>query len=682
MNIQQLVELNEKKFNKIINNAAQETKQDTTNTDELVNLLATHSIEFEDIFTSSDSTVKARLVAVLLASSSSPERILSLPASDLLSIATVNRTHAELVARPAVSIVTEALAHVVSKSEYSRSIRAGASRSMLACAVPSAYFQEEGKCNVDGITHDSHDSVPIDRLTRVYSLAVNSMITCVVDCALLRKISASLAIEEMKDGSEFASIADSTMEFCRILLQNSTQSYAIFRKHLSKDCPEFVPGIVLPRLRGIVLRAKMLQQEFKKEESTTRHAWLSVQKTLSTCLCLMALLTFKIKAMRGEIAKVDPLGSLLDIDMTFHPHILAVLIKLHVNIEGGFGPGWRSEHKRTLHKIRKRLEKLAKVSELGTRSATKQILKVRAFHEAMHSHTVPFNRKSRAYADCAYAWRIQELVKPGEELGGVHSGGRGYVGQESQRQNQIASQLAKTSSTFFPCKASSSAVNLGGGALLCSETTETTPVVAVSAEMETENEKNTEKEKEKEEEVEMNSEKMEGKYSHASETETIVVAEPIVFAEAKQQTTAPERKYEHEETQVPNASSSLSSSYHLSKTVSHTAAKTTATITTTDMELDEMDALLLGLDRGPPPSRFLCGLTGAIMTDPLKHPRLKQVWVDRDALENYIDGKKDRVRWPGAPGNVEPFLPSDISEISSDAVLRNAIQKWQIRKGF
>ena len=100
----------------------------------------------------------------------------------------------------------------------------------------------------------------------------------------------------------------------------------------------------------------------------------------------------------------------------------------------------------------------------------------------------------------------------------------------------------------------------------------------------------------------------------------------------------------------------------------------------------QLDAILLGLDQGPPPARFLCGLTGEIMSEPLKHPRHEQVWVDREALENYYDQALDsrtedggRVRWPGA-GNAEPFLPpNDLSSLITDTQLQNDIKQWQLK---
>ena len=341
----------------IVSEVVNEGKSDTTATDHLLRVLECHSHEFENTFSTATPDVRAQLFALLLAASKST----ALPASELLSIASINQTHEALRQSPAVSIVVEALALVAADTALPMAIRSSASRSMLSVAVPSAYFQEEGKCNLDGQTHDDHNAIPIDRLTKVYSQAINATITAVVDLQLLRKISASLALESaLTHGSAPAQMADTTMEFTRILLQNSTQKYAILRRHLSKDCPEFVPGTVLPRLKGILKHAQQLTGLSQNNGAANRRLWLSVQKPLATVLCLMALLTFKVKAMRGMIASSNVCETILEVkSLSSHPHVLAVLIKLHVNIEGGYGNAWRAQHKRVVQKFRTRLEELA-----------------------------------------------------------------------------------------------------------------------------------------------------------------------------------------------------------------------------------------------------------------------------------------------------------------------------------
>ena len=714
-------------FHELVTNTVQEGKEDTTHnsSSELLDLLSNQSAEFEESFCVGNATTKSRFLTVLLAVTSTPHSQVCLPASDLLSIATANRSHADLVQNPAVAVIIEALADCASNSELPSSIRAGASSSMLSVAIPSAYFQEEkeGKCNVDGKNHNSHNEVPIDRLTRVYNLAVNSMITVVVERALLRKMSASLATEDMND-SLVASMADSTKEFTRILLQNSTQNYAILRRHLSRDCPEFVPGVVLPRLRAIVARAKSLQASSPTVTAATTdrngqngqpRAWLLIQRPLATVLCLMALLTFKVKAMRGLIAKADPLGSILAVpELCSHPHVLAVLIKLHVNIEGGFGPGWAADNKRALKCIRARLGELANATDLSNHSTSrkrKQALRVRAFYNAMHSHTVPFNRKSRAYPGCAFAWRVRDVVAPGETLGDFSGGGgRGYAGSSAGGgvlastvvQSSEIIQVNSLNDSFFR-NPRAATVNMGGGALskagaaaataatasaaTASAATVTAATASVSSGAgDVVDAKNVCRGEA------VRSTAISGTMSsNEFATKRYAMNESSVAGERRVQMGGVqkyERRNEGKEAnqQQHQAGSVLGRRVHdgVQKSERWNEGKCSD-----NLEMDEMDALLLGLDRGPPPARFLCGLTGAIMVDPLAHPRLEQVWVDRDALESWVDQALDNhkdveglVRWPGAPNGVEPFLPRELSQLRTDTSLQVDIQQWQVRKAL
>jgi len=97
--------------------------------------------------------------------------------------------------------------------------------------------------------------------------------------------------------------------------------------------------------------------------------------------------------------------------------------------------------------------------------------------------------------------------------------------------------------------------------------------------------------------------------------------------------------------------------------------------------MDEMDEILLGLDRGPPPPRFLCGLTGNVMSDPIRHPR-GNIWVEREALEAYVEDRVEissRMRWPGSVD--EPFMPeAGVNSLRTDSALQSEILAWQLRK--
>ncbi len=206
-----------------ITDVSSEGKTDTTRTDQLLSLLEKQYEEFENSFSTGTTKTRARLLALLLAASNSP-----LPSLELLSLATVNRSHDSMLQEPPVSIIIQSLANVTSDCDMPSSVRDLASKSMLSVATPAAYFQEEGKCNVDGKSHNDHNEIPIDRLTKVYSQAVNVMISAIVDHSLVRKISASLAAVAADKDENIIGIADSVMEFTRILLQNSTQNVILY----------------------------------------------------------------------------------------------------------------------------------------------------------------------------------------------------------------------------------------------------------------------------------------------------------------------------------------------------------------------------------------------------------------------------------------------------------------------
>ena len=107
--------------------------------------------------------------------------------------------------------------------------------------------------------------------------------------------------------------------------------------------------------------------------------------------------------MRKHIARAEIAKQVLNSNgggvLGRRPHVLAMLVKLQVNIEGGFGPTWKQEHATTVKLLSKSIGK-----------ALESPASVLAFRDALHNHqAVPCNKGSRAFAALAFAWRINSL---------------------------------------------------------------------------------------------------------------------------------------------------------------------------------------------------------------------------------------------------------------------------------
>jgi len=361
------------------------------------------------------------------------------------------------------------------------------------------------------------------------------------------------------------------------------------------------------------------------------------------------------------------------------------------------------------------------------RMRSRQALLVASFHRAMHSHEIPCNKKSRAYAALKYCWRVRVPVPAGCELGKIEMGGRGPYGEDSNDSDGdsgsggvlLSSAAAMHPYAMFQGKEQSKTSD---------EVVEVVEVAEVAEVTEVEAEGKAEAEGGRTKTITKTTNTTTDLYDYfeaesgtknftqsEGKVESEVVVEAVLMHEAK---------YEEERSSSSSISNSGSSSSTKGRRIhdddEEELSRGRREATTMNekgldknLELDEMDALLLGFDRGPPPSRFLCGLTGEIMSDPLQHPRLDNVWVDRESLEQYYDSamtkmeeeemgmekeeerrrrsgsstegrssERRKVRWPGAPGNVEPFLPDDLATLSTDVQLRIDIQQWQVRKSI
>lgn len=130
---------------------------------------------------------------------------------------------------------------------------------------------------------------------------------------------------------------------------------------------------------------------FVKRRSGGSADLVQLTKSLIAVLSVMAVVTFKVKSMREQCfqAKEDPLERILGFEeaTSCNPQILSLLCKLHVNTLGGYGPTWKSHHKRFVSKLRQKLESMKKLKNKSI---------VKEFVRCMQSRLVPVDRKSRA----------------------------------------------------------------------------------------------------------------------------------------------------------------------------------------------------------------------------------------------------------------------------------------------
>ena len=601
----------------------------------------------------------------------------ALPAQDVLSLTAGGRDGGSIISGDGrgAAIVRRAatsLSIIVADEQMPMLVRCGAARTLVSLAIPSAYFQEGDAFQVSSSKSKrkhrkkghqrnklngsaaaavagprDHNDVSIDALTKRYAEAVNALISCTVGDSLLQKVSSSLradiaSLSPSSSSGHVGGVADAVMQFSQILLQNSTQNYAILRKHLSQDCPDFVPHLVLPRLFGLLTLA---EQSGSRDNQCSNYL-----RQIMTVLSLLTVISFKVKTMRKHIAEAGVTKQVLHSGVTLlsqRPHVLAMLIKLQVNIEGSYGPTWKRDHMAVVRLL------AGKLRETLTTSTS-----VMAFRDALHNHqAVPCNKSSRAFAALAFAWRIQNQDDVDSFVPyAICSGSGGGGGTTSRRQVEGTSVSGKRDEGKI-----------------------------VEGSVAAPHESKCEREDMDVIEVETVAERG----AAAEAAAELAPALSSLRLEHQQQQMAVRGEEEKEDMPAAAASSKYSSdapdvddNFVGRGKMVESKYQGHEYVDTHGLEMDEMDALLLGLDRGPPPPRFLCGLTGNIIADPVCHPR-GNIWVEREALEAYVESQSPdsdgRIRWPGSPH--EPFMPkAGISSLPTDRVLQSEILAWQLRK--
>lgn len=616
----------------------------------------------------------------------------ALPAGEILSLVSGDSHKSGHRANKVSSAVHRAattLSLVVANERLPSVVRCAGAMTLVSLAIPSAYFQEEGKFEEPEPTKSKkkrrsknrnkagsydHNDVSIDALTKRYAEAVNALISCTVQEKLLQRLSRSLDLEKESLSGSIANIVDCIVNFTQILLQNSTQNYAILRKHLSRDCPDFVPCIVLPRL----LRLLTVFSESSSDNVSLKSTEAKYLRPIMAVLSLVTVITFKVKTMRKHIAEAEVVKQVIQSGkvLAYRPRVLAMLFKLQVNIEGGYGPKWKIIHADTV--------KLLSITLTKALATSRSVL---LFRDALRDHqAVPCNKGSRAFASVAFAWRLDSLddIKAFVPNFARHASGPLHKRANSIGiSNSIDRPNSKETDEAPPSNTTSCiAGNLSPGHEFKFE------------DVESQNEglsKRIENDKTKPEQIDADLSAAASLAPALSqlrlqEQERYQSAEVSKYADVNEDRGGASGNvvsgkngncsadFSSREGKIGNNAESITNRSNYSSHV-HSA------VDTRGLEMDEMDELLLGLAPGPPPQRFLCGLTGNVMSDPIQHPR-GNIWVDREALEAYVEERSvtnERLRWPGTPD--EPFMPATgVGSLPTDAYLQSEILAWQLRK--
>jgi hypothetical protein len=116
----------------------------------------------------------------------------------------------------------------------------------------------------------------------------------------------------------------------------------------------------------------------------------AAQSSILYSMRALTALTFKLKGAKEVIAKNDPTLHLLRISqIQTNPHIISSICKMHVNIEGGHGQNWKTNHNTVIQKLQTVI-----VNNILNNSPRFHIL-VNCFYNRVDG--LPVNLGSRAY---------------------------------------------------------------------------------------------------------------------------------------------------------------------------------------------------------------------------------------------------------------------------------------------
>ena len=218
------------------------------------------------------------------------------------------------------------------------------------------------------------DETPIAARAKAFAVRVNGVASEALRSGLLGRFFFGRGPREPSDGAT-ANVLGVLVN----VLSYASQFQSKLRQHLVDGaCRDLVPKVVLPLLGRSCDRA-----------ARDAEAW----PRLLLALRLLVVATFKLKKCRRDVCDNNPTRRCVDVveaDATEGRlrgvgALLALLVKLNVNVEGGFGPHW-------LATARENAAAIADCADRASPTARRMFRRHLALHDG-----VPVNRGSRAW---------------------------------------------------------------------------------------------------------------------------------------------------------------------------------------------------------------------------------------------------------------------------------------------
>lgn len=215
--------------------------------------------------------------------------------------------------------------------------------------LPTAYYLNE-----------EEDDAPIAIRAKVFGGRASAVAKALLDARILPRLFA-----EGRD----AALA-STLAAVANTMTRATAFQAKLRRHVACDCGDLANDVILPLLDRCCARCDA--RSWPRALTLTR---------------VLVVITFKLRAARRSVCESNPTEKLLQICGEFRGEggLIALLVKLNTNIDGGFGPAWRSISEANA----RRLSDAAAALDGTAREMLRR-------HMALHDD-VPVNRGGRAW---------------------------------------------------------------------------------------------------------------------------------------------------------------------------------------------------------------------------------------------------------------------------------------------
>ncbi|CAH0377962.1 unnamed protein product [Pelagomonas calceolata] len=215
--------------------------------------------------------------------------------------------------------------------------------------LPTAYY-----------LNDEDDDAPIAIRAKVFGGRASAIAKALLDAKILPKL-----FERKADDAALTT----TLAAVANTMTRATAFQAKLRRHVACDCGD-VAIVILDMLERCCV-------------DCDARKWLR----LMTLTRVLVVITFKLRAARKSVCQRNPTEKLLNICGPFRGEgsLVALLIKLNTNIDGGFGPSWKRDaeaHMRLLGDAAASLD-----------STAREMLRR---HMALHDD-VPVNRGGRAW---------------------------------------------------------------------------------------------------------------------------------------------------------------------------------------------------------------------------------------------------------------------------------------------